>query len=684
MRHQSHLPTVAFGFDIGECIEIDDQKCRIHCGNKDGTVTFIAERTARPFDLTHDQFMAKLNAGNIVLNCSPDTRPQRGKTLLEAILAKTSTGVSYIEVSAYRAAIVRALADIPRRSRTRSHVDRVIARAHSEYLEKHDLPAWLAQKRPPSRSSVYRWLKAAGQIADARMLVPSFHLRGTRGARFHPLIEEKLDELMHSMYFDAPEARLSSAIFSISHALNEWIPSQRSLEDHPTPSYGTIRNRILALGGERRLQHEEGKRAARLAYKQVMMGPDLVYPMARWEIDHTKIDINVVDNEGNLVIGRVWLTCVMDHTTRMIAGYLLSAEAPDTTRILEVLRFSMLPKTRPLLDSLGVKSDWPIAGVPSEVATDRGKELLSGSAHRAFQVLGIDAVIMPPRTPQAKGRIERFFGTLNTLLFHQFAGTTKSNPSAKGDRKPLQEARVTFDELNSLIARTICDVYHNKRHSVLRSSPLQMWNKLTARYPVVNLKSGPDIREATMLSYEATVTRSGIRIEGIQYGSPDLARIRSRAHAHVRSRGNPMVPVLLDPDDVSLIRVRDPQTGQLIEVPALEFKTLNGMSLRKLRFVREAMAALNLDSTNENFVRYLAALTADQRRINRRRRKHGAVAQNIMETAPRDKRVDDIQPKATSESENSVKRPSGRRRERAPTSQQLTVLRKIDLSDPAK
>lgn len=622
MSPRPNDPICAFGFHIGNVIEIDGEECRISGPNPDGSVTFVSYRSGRHIPLTQDEFMTKLGDGAIVLNRPRSRRQMSGGSLLAATLTKTASGMTLFDLVAYKAEIVRAVIAVPLGQRTEKFMDGLLTKAHREYLEKWQFPAWLVKRSPPARSTAYRWVKIAERRANTGLLVPAFNLRGRRGSRLHPLIEEWISDLIEEFYFNAAEAQLSSAAQDIHKELEERIAQKPLLAGSRTPSKATILRRIANLGGERRLEHEEGKRAAHLAYKQVMLGPDLLYPMARWEIDHTKIDVNVVDNDGNFVIGRVWLTCIVDHKTRMIAGYILDSQAPDAASVLAALRFAISPKARAQLEALGVRTGWPVAGPPRELATDRGKDFLSWSVMRALQAMQIDLVAMPPRTPQSKGRIERFFGTFNSLLFHQLAGTTKSNPAAKGDRKPEQEARVTFAELNSLIARTICDVYHNKWHSALRCTPLQMWQRLTDKFPVPELKSGPEVREATMMSYVGIATRSGIKIEGTRYGSADVSRLRSQGHAHYR--GNPKVDVLLDPEDISKVHVRDPKSGQVIEIPALNAANLQGVSLRMHRLIRAEMKARNLEDTPTNYANLHAGLMADVRRINRRRRKTGA------------------------------------------------------------
>lgn len=47
------------------------------------------------------------------------------------------------------------------------------------------------------------------------------------------------------------------------------------------------------------------------------------------QVDHTKADVFIVDEETRLPIGRAWLTLAMDVSSRMVTGFYLTMEAPS-------------------------------------------------------------------------------------------------------------------------------------------------------------------------------------------------------------------------------------------------------------------------------------------------------------------------------------------------------------------
>ena len=61
-------------------------------------------------------------------------------------------------------------------------------------------------------------------------------------------------------------------------------------------------------------------------------------------IDHTAVDVIVVDEAHRLQIGRPWLTLAIDVANRVVVGFYVSLEAPFSTSVTSCLRQAVLPK----------------------------------------------------------------------------------------------------------------------------------------------------------------------------------------------------------------------------------------------------------------------------------------------------------------------------------------------------
>ncbi|MFX4520382.1 integrase, partial [Acinetobacter baumannii] len=77
----------------------------------------------------------------------------------------------------------------------------------------------------------------------------------------------------------------------------------------------------------------EGRKAARDRYVPAIGSLEAHWPLSLIQIDHTLVDVIVVDSETRTSIQRPWLTLAIDVCTRCVAGFHLSLEPPSATSV---------------------------------------------------------------------------------------------------------------------------------------------------------------------------------------------------------------------------------------------------------------------------------------------------------------------------------------------------------------
>lgn len=166
-----------------------------------------------------------------------------------------------------------------------------------------------------------------------------------------------------------------------------------------------------------------------------------------WQIDHTKVDVLIVDQSGE-VLGRPWLTTVVDSYSRCIMGIHLGMESPSWSVVCLGLRSAILPKQYG--SSYELMNHWVSYGIPAYLYTDSGKEFQSHHVEQVANELGI--VLCYRRFPSDGGIVERPFGTFNSELFSGLPGYTGSDTAS---RPPEVEgnARLTLSLLERLLVR---------------------------------------------------------------------------------------------------------------------------------------------------------------------------------------------------------------------------------------
>ena len=321
----------------------------------------------------------------------------------------------------------------------------------------------------------------------------------------------------------------------------------------PCPAARTIK---------RRVEQVEPKRRARLrgevdAVEAMLPTPgrlDVSRPLEMVQMDHTQVDLVVVDELTRQPIGRPWLTLGIDVFSRMTTGFSLSFNAPSATSVSLCLLNSVFEKST-WLQELGISVQWPIVGLPERIGVDNAAEFRSEQFAHACRDFGIAVDYRPRGGKHYGGHIERLIGTRMGAV-HTLPGTTQNGIVSRQDYDSQAAAVLTLRELETWIALDIAGRYHQQIHSALLRPPIAIWREWEER---LHLRL-PHDRMAFWVSFLPGETRSlqrdGIHLFNITYWSDalrgDVGRVRER------------MEVRYDPRNISRVFVRRPN-GHWVE-----------------------------------------------------------------------------------------------------------------------
>ena len=222
--------------------------------------------------------------------------------------------------------------------------------------------------------------------------------------------------------------------------------------DDKPPSYKTVLRVLKPIQEKKKKSiRSPGWQGSTLSIK-TRDGKDIIINHSNqvWQCDHTLADIMLVDRYGELV-GRPWLTTVIDSYSRCVMGINLGFDDPSSQVVALALRQAILPK--PHENDYQMHCAWATFGLPEYLFTDGGKDFRSSHLEEIASQLGFVRKLRD--RPSEGGIVERPFKTLNQSLFSTLPGYTGSNVQ----QRP-KDARLTLRDLEKLIVRFIVDNYN--------------------------------------------------------------------------------------------------------------------------------------------------------------------------------------------------------------------------------
>jgi putative transposase len=292
----------------------------------------------------------------------------------------------------------------------------------------------------------------------------------------------------------------------------------------PVPTYQAVYRVVKHLDSALLTLAHEGTKAYRttfdLLYRREAEGPNDI-----WQADHTLLDLWVQQDSGPPA--RPWLTVIMDDYSRAIVGFAVSFYAPSAIQTALVLRQAIWRKPFP---------HWQICGLPTTFYTDHGSDFTSHHLEQVSVDLKIALVFSEAGMPRGRGRIERFFRTINQMLLCGLPGYSPAGV-------PMGKTLLTLSAFEAQLQHFILEQYHQRPHSETGVSPQARW---AAGGFLPRLPESLEQLDLLLLTVAKSrkVRQDGIHFQGFCYLDTTLA-------AYVGEQ----VIIRYDPRDMAEIRV---------------------------------------------------------------------------------------------------------------------------------
>jgi putative transposase len=408
-----------------------------------------------------------------------------------------------------------------------------------------------------SRRQVYlllaRWRAGEGVVSD---LIPGRSSGGRGREHLSDDVEAVIREVLRTQYLTRQKKTVAAVHREIAR-----VCRTRGLA---VPSRGTITRRIARLDPVKARTAREGPDAARSLRSAGGVVPPITQVLQQAQIDHTVVDVIVVDEQHRRPIGRPYVTAAIDVFSRCIVGLVVTLEAPSALSAGLCLGHMVTDK-RAWLERLQVESTWPMSGKPQQLYLDNAAEFKSEALRRGCEQHGIQLDYRPPGEPHYGGIIERVIGTMMQMV-HELPGTTFSNPTRRGAYDSDKQAVLTLRELQRWLALAVAS-YHGHVHGTTWQTPAARWAEAIAASGVPATVTNESAFLVDFLPViRRTLTRTGFVIDHVHYFAdalkPWIARRADLGRFVIRR----------DPRDLSRIWVLDPDGASYLEVP---YRTLS-------------------------------------------------------------------------------------------------------------
>ena len=511
------------------------------------TVTLLTE-DQRQVELSSSHFQALLSSGKLLFLTTPQTSESLNKSVRELLMqadraALTEAYRRYTLIAPVLAGVGQADGSIP--ARTIRH--------------------WIAKYRQAAETL------SCGYVG----LLPQSRARGNREPRLPEEVVHLLNHFIDQEY-ETHKQKNKREVYG------EFVNFCQDKGVATPPSYKTFAQAINRRPRYAQVNRRKGERAA---YPHEPMYWELAYDLPRHgdrpfevaHMDHTLLDVELVDSQTGHQMGRPWATFLTDAFSRRVLAVYLTFDEPSYRSCMMILRECVHRYHR----------------FPELVVVDGGKEFESIYFETLLARYECSKASRPPAKSRFGSVIERLFNTANSTFVHNLAGNTQIMKNVRQVTKsvnPRGQAIWTLGELYERLRYWAYEVYETTEHRTLGQTPKEA-------FEMGLLRSGSRVKQwiaydedfvhltlpSTRKGTAKLVPGKGVKIHNLFYWGRDNVFLE-----HPELEGKPL-SVRYDPYDVGHAFVSLPGYSQPVECLCEHHAQLKGRTVRELQIATEEL-----------------------------------------------------------------------------------------------
>lgn len=437
-------------------------------------------------------------------------------------------------------------------------------------------------KGPPGASTISKWWKEVDDAGGDLLVIINGNSLRKRGKQFDAESEEFVQSHIDDFYAQRTQPTVTGAFRDYCDKLKKEnvaraTQGQTQLSIVCERTYG---NRIDDRPKEEIMVARLGREAARRHFKMAKGHLIAEHPLDVVEIDHTPMNLYVIDDHALLPLGRPWLTAIKDRYSGVLLGFYVSFRHTGLSSIFGAIKHSLSSHHLAYQLWPDLENPWPAFGRGMYYASDRGTDFICQRYRNALKSLGSYWEYCERRTPWLKGSIERFFLTLEQTFFEAMPGRTFASLEKRGDYNSVNDAVVRFSTLIYLLHKWAADFHNIQVNKRNQATSLELWESGIELAPPPYPCSIDELNIILGEHHSGVLSQEGIRSNWQTYADDQLEALMSKI-----GRGE-MVNYVVCIEDLGQIYVEHPQTHEYLCVPSTRPDYSAGLSLFQHKYLR--------------------------------------------------------------------------------------------------
>lgn len=440
--------------------------------------------------------------------------------------------------------------------------------------------AEIGDERVPSSSSVMQWMRDYEVTGKNPASLVSRNIKRRTSRRLQSAVLKAVDKVLKRYYFVRDGCTLREAHDKVLRELERAAPDNTAEEACDSVSLSTIRRIACETTPFDRDRARLGPAQARAKWRFSKPGGYATRPLERVEMDHTILDIVVLDDVHGMPLGRPVITLLVCSFSGYILGFFISFEGETVGRVVQSIKVAVQPKDS-ITAGQGLSNPWHAMGMWETLVLDNSLSFHASHVRHVASELCMDVEYCPVRMPWFKPSVERHLGELTRQL--PAVGRPKKPGSGPDPIDPSKTACVTFCDLCAGILQWVVDVHPFEIHERKMARPIDLFLEGLDACPAPTLiDDATSLDVIAGLNASATVDHSGIVHKWIRYTNDALKSMRQEMGAKFKTT------IKYNPYDLGSVFVLHPRSGLWTPVEARDQEYATGLTATQHRLIRKA------------------------------------------------------------------------------------------------